>query len=143
MMPVWISMAMLNKLIHGRNKMTPQEIFDILKECAGFKLKKTKDDVHGFGAINRCPECKGMSRDYYHNVYYPNMTKKLESLPWTAIVKDPRSPKNGEYPTDDGIYITMMDCNEHEVCTNTFRNGHFTWMDRTHIKWWMPLPNIK
>ena len=60
--------------------MTPQEIFDILKECAGFELEKIKDDIHGFGAINRCPKCKGMSRDYYHNVHYSNMAKKTGVL---------------------------------------------------------------
>ena len=45
-----------------------------------------------------------------------------------------------EYPTEDGTYITMMDCDEHAVHTNTFKDGRFSWMDRTHIKWWMKLP---
>ena len=120
--------------------MTNKEIFDILKECANFELEKKDWGVHAWGAINVCPECKEMSEAFYCAVHYPNMVKKLESLPWTMIVKNPRNPQDGEYPTEDGTYITMMDCNEHEVCTNIFKDGRFSWMNKTHIKWWMPLP---
>lgn len=121
--------------------MTPKEIFDILKQCANFELEKEDWGIHAWGAINACPECKDMSEAFYCAIHYPNAVKKLESLPWTMIVKSPHNPQDGEYPTEDGTYITMMDCNEHEVCTNTFKDGSFTWMNRTHIKWWMKLPD--
>lgn len=122
--------------------MSSQEIFNFLKKYANFELKKLNGNIYGFGSIIRCPECRGASNDVYMQIYH-NYAEKLESLPWTSVVKDPRSPKEGEYPIKEGVYITMMDCNHHEVCTNTFRNGHFIWMNRTHIKWWMPMPNIE
>lgn len=122
--------------------MSWQEILDILKECAHFELEEASYGLTGFGAINMCPECREMSVEHYRTVHYPHAVQKLESLPWTKIIKDPRSPKAGEYPTKNGTYITMMDCNEHEVCTNMFYDGHFGWMNKTHVKWWMPLPDI-
>lgn len=124
--------------------MTPKEILEVLKECANFELEKTESGlIHGFGSINSCPICKDMSQEYYCSVHYPHMAKKLESLPWTKVIENPRLPKENDYPTKEGVYITMMDCDEHEVCTNTFIDGHFTWINRTHIKWWMPLPEIE
>ena len=122
--------------------MNKEEIYRILKEAANFKLEKTDYGYHGFGAINRCPQCKEemMIISEYKYVHYPKMSKLLESLPWEKIVQNPYNPKADEYPTEDGEYITMMDVNEHEVCTNTFHDGHFVWMNRTHIKWWMKLP---
>lgn len=115
--------------------MSKEEIFRILKEAAGFVLNK---DGYGFGSISRT--FKGDNNYDYCYSHYPKMKTLLESLPWEKIVQNPYNPKSDEYPTEDGIYITMMDANEHEVCTNTFRDGHFVWMDRTHIKWWMKLP---
>lgn len=121
--------------------MNKEEIYKILKEATNFELEKKDWGYSGFGAINRCPQCKEMSEYEYINIHYPKMVKLLESLPWERIVKYPRNPQiKNEYPTEDGIYITMMDCDEHEVCTNTFKNGSFTWMNCTHIKWWMKLP---
>jgi len=123
--------------------MNKEEIYKILEYAANFKLKK-KDcgGYYGFGSINRCPQCQieKMTMSEYEYVHYPKMAKLLESLPWERVVKYPRNPQIHEYPTEDGIYITMMDCNEHEVCTNTFRDGNFSWMNHTHIKWWMKLP---
>ena len=121
--------------------MTPTEIFNILKEYAGFELKQTEHGVYAHGSINQHPKYRGISEWFYRRVYYTAASQKLESLPWTKIVKDPRNPRENEYPTEDGVYITMMDCNEHEVCTNEFRDGHFVWMHKTHIKWWMKLPD--
>ena len=123
--------------------MTAEEIFYILKEAAGFELD---DDNNGFGSINKTFKSKYENypnANYlqeYINEHYPKMVKLLESLPWEKIVLNPRNPKPEEYPTEDGIYITMMDCNEHEVCTNEFHDGRFCWMNKTHIKWWMKLP---
>lgn len=118
--------------------MTAKEIFDTLKCAANFEFENTNWGYHGFGAINMCPECKDMTR-YEYACHYENMKKLLESLPWKGFIKNPYNPQSGEYPIEDGEYITMMDYNEHEVCTNTFHDGHFVWMNCTHIKWWMPL----
>lgn len=122
--------------------MEREEIYRILKEAAGFELD---DNNFGYGAINRT--FKSRYEDYPHNnclqeyinEHYPKMVKLLESLPWEKEVKNPRNPRPDEYPSEDGEYITMMDCNEHEVCTNTFHDGKFSWMNGTHIKWWMKL----
>lgn len=110
-------------------------LITILKKSANFELH---ENGHGYGAINRCPECKDMTLKEY-DLHYQKCKQLLESLPWEKIVQNPYNPKADEYPKEDGLYITMMDCNEHEVCTNTFRDGHFIWRDRTHIKWWMPI----
>ena len=120
--------------------MTKQEILSILKEAANFELKQLNFGLHAHGSISSCPQCKNMAGLEYSS-HYEKMKKKLESLPWEKVVKYPRNPHlYDEYPHEDGVYITMMDCNEHEVCTNIFRNGNFSWMNRTHIKWWMKLP---
>jgi len=116
------------------------EILEILKECANFELERLeKGDLFGYGSINNFLECRNMDSYNYLNIWYPEKREKLESLPWTKVVEDPRMPKPEEYPKENGEYITMMDCNEHEICTNTFKDGNFSWMNRTHIKWWMPL----
>jgi len=110
--------------------MTTEEILKVLQECTNF------DGTNG--AINQCPECKDMTQYDYSYIHYPKMVKKLESLPWTKVVKDPRNPKPDEYPTEDGEYLVMLDVDEHAVWTNTFRNGHWCIYDKTHVKWWMP-----
>ena len=132
--------------------MTKEEIFNILKEAAGFELD---DNNNGFGSIDKTFYTSKVDKtahsqyykypeDYYIqdyiNIHYPKMVKLLESLPWEMTIQNPYMPKPEEYPTEDGIYITMMDCNEHEVCTNEFHDGRFCWMNKTHIKWWMKLP---
>jgi hypothetical protein len=123
--------------------MTEKEIYDILKSSVNFEVEKLSDGTYfGYGNIRRCEECIGMTWEYYLSHHYPDKVAELESLPWTKVVKDPYNPQPEEYPTEDGEYITMMDCNEHEVYTNTFRDGHFSWMNRTHIKWWMPILNF-
>lgn len=119
--------------------MTKKEIFDILKEAANFELKQLGFGLYGYGSISHCPQCKNMSELEY-TLHYNKMKNLLESLPWEKVVKNPRHPEVEEYPQEDGTYITMMDCNEHEVCTNEFNDGNFIWMNRTHIKWWMKLP---
>ena len=121
--------------------MNRQEILDALKEGANFTLD---ENGHGFGAINNFPECSPKSESpmdpfTYMNIHYPVKARLLESLPWN-VVKNPRMPEENEYPSEDGTYITMMDCGEHEIHTNQFKDGRFSWMDRTHIKWWMKLP---
>lgn len=123
--------------------MEPNKILEILKDCAGFKIEKLPfGTIHGFGSIKNCPICKDMSLEFYCSIHYPTMVKALESLPWTKNIEIPSNPKPEDYPTEDGLYITMMDCNEHEICTNTFKDGNFSWMNKTHIKWWMPLSNL-
>lgn len=119
--------------------MIKKEIFDILKEAANFKIEQCSFGPYGYGSIAHCPQCKDMNQ-FEYSLHYDIMKNLLESLPWEKVIKNPRLPEDNEYPKEDGIYITMMDCNEHEVCTNKFENGKFTWMNRTHIKWWMKLP---
>lgn len=119
-----------------KHHMNRQEILNILKEGANFTIDK---NGFGYGAINCFPECKTMTPFNYLYVHYPEKAKLLESLPWN-VVKNPRMPNDEEYPSQDGVYITMMDCDEHAVNTNTFKDGKFIWMDRTHIKWWLKLP---
>ena len=123
--------------------MTKEEIYQILKEAAGFELD---NENCGMGSIAKTFKSKyeqwpnnNVIQEYI-NEHYPKMKKLLESLPWDMEVKIPRNPTHEEYPTEDGKYITMMDCNEHEVCTNDFHDGQFAWMNKTHIKWWMKLP---
>ena len=57
--------------------------------------------------------------------------------------EDPRNPKDNEYPTEDGVYLTMLDADEHAVLSNPFREGHFFMYNKTHVKWWMPMPNFE
>lgn len=121
--------------------MNRQKILDILKEGANFTID---EKGNGFGAINNFPECNMKSENRmtlyaYHNLHYPIKARLLESLPWN-VVNNPRKPEENEYPSEDGVYITMMDCDEHAIYTNEFKDGNFLWMNRTHIKWWMKLP---
>ena len=111
--------------------MTDIEIIYILCNAAGF------DGC--YGAINRCSECKDMGSLYYQKVHYPRMKKILESLPWEGFINNPRASKSGEYPKVDGHYITMLDCDEHAVLTNEFKDGHWAIYNETHVKWWMPI----
>jgi len=69
------------------------------------------------------------------------MKSLLESIPWTKTVENPRNPKENEYPEENGWYITMLDCNEHEILVNRFEKGDSGWSfyNKTHVKWWMPL----
>ena len=118
-----------------------KEIFDILKEAANFEIQHCSFGPYGYGSIAHCPQCKGMTREEY-SLHYEKMKQLLESIPWKKVVKNPRNPEADEYPKKNGTYITMMDCNEHEVCTNEFKDGQFTWMNKTHIKWWMKLTDF-
>lgn len=120
-----------------------KEILEKLKEGANFELKYDKDGrLGGYGAINRFDECKlenNPSQYWYDYVHYPEKKKILESLPWNTV-ENPRYPKPGEYPTEDGDYITMLDCNEHEVWHNKFRDGNWLIFNKTHVKWWIKIP---
>ena len=119
--------------------MKTEELLLALKEGANFEMTKENFGYSGWGNILNFPECKEMSRSEY-NYHYEKKKKLLESLPWTKVVENPRNPKEGEYPTEDGEYITMLDCNEHEVLTNRFRDGSWLLYHKTHIKWWMLNP---
>lgn len=121
--------------------MEAKEILEKLKEGANFELKYDKDGcLGGYGAINTFPELKVDDdlKEYYMFVHYPAKKKILESLPWN-VVDNPRNPKPGEYPTEDGDYITMLDCDEHAVWHNVFHDGHWLIYNKTHVKWWMPI----
>ena len=89
-----------------------------------------------------CPKCAGMT-PFQYGIHYDEMKKRLEALPWTKTVERPRMPRQDEYPTENGEYITMLDADEHYILVNTWRDGHWTLYDRTHVKWWMPLPKVE
>ena len=124
--------------------MEAKELFEKLKEGAGLELEFENGRWHGFGAINRFEECKvgRMTQTMYDCVHYPEKQAILESLPWVKVVVNPRNPKPGEYPTENGEYITMLDCNEHELLINTFKDGIWSLYHKTHIKWWMHMPDM-
>lgn len=124
--------------------MEAKELFEKLKEGAGFELEFENGRWHGWGAINRFDECRigRMTQTMYDCVHYPEKQAILESLPWTKVVENPRNPRPDEYPTEDGTYITMLDCDEHAVDINYFKDGHWSWYDKTHVKWWMPMPDM-
>lgn len=121
--------------------MTTNEILQALKEGANFEIEPKGT---GWGSISNFPECRnknGGMTSHQYDIHYEKKKKILESIPWTNVVENPRNPKPEEYPTKDGEYITMLDCNEHEVICNMFRDGRWLLYDKTHIKWWMPVPN--
>ncbi len=131
------------KQVNFQTKMTKNEICNILKIATGFELD---EDNFATGSISKSFKSKYENFPHndimqeYINEHYPKMKKMLESLPWEKEIMNPRNPQPNDYPTEEGLYITMMDCNEHEVCTNEFHDGRFAWMNNTHIKWWMKLP---
>lgn len=123
--------------------MTTKEIINALKEGGNFSFRKKGEFWVGHGAINNFPECNfnntpHLTNAQYSYLHYPKKKQILESIPWTQIVENPRMPKEGEYPTEDGEYITMLDADEHAILINTFRNGHWCLYNETHVKWWMP-----
>ena len=125
--------------------MEAKELFEKLKEGAGFKLEFENGRWHGWVAINRFDECKLENNPdpyWYNYVHYPKKKNILETLPWTKVVEHPRSPKPEEYPTEDGTYITILECDEHAIHINYFRDGHWSWYHKTHVKWWMPMPDM-
>ncbi len=122
--------------------MAEHVILDILKRCTNFTPTKSKNGYFvGVGSISLCPECATMrSSDY--ELHYNKCKKELEALPWEKVVENPRLPQKDEYPTENGEYVTMLDCNEHEVLVNTFRNGKWLLYNNTHVKWWMSLTRL-
>lgn len=121
--------------------MTQSEILQKLKEGANFELEYDGNRFSGYGAINNFPECRidgGMTQLEYI-IHYAGKKKILESLPWSNTVQNPRFPRPEEYPSEDGDYITMLDCDEHKVLCNTFKGGQWLLYNRTHVKWWMPV----
>ena len=136
----YLENSYLCTVIKKTGNMTRQEILDALMRCASLEINENGDAEH-IGSIARSwtfylnhikSEIK--SWDYYssYQAYYDRCKAELESLPWN-VVDNPRNPKDDEYPSEDGTYITMLDCNEHEVLTNDFRNGFWTLYHKTHI----------
>lgn len=124
--------------------MKPEEIIKVLKESANVVFRQDGDGSWvGHGSISSCPECREMDEYEYMYGHYPAKKAALESLPWTKTVADPRNPEPEEYPAEDGRYLVMLDCDEHQVLTNVYRNGHWALYDRTHVKWWMPFSALE
>lgn len=121
---------MIIRIKNTDRQMSREDILKILEEACAF------DGTHG--AINLCPQCDGMDHYTYCEVHYPKMKAKLEALPWTKEIRNPRHPEQDELPQEDGEYLTMLDADEHAVWTNSFRDGHWVIYNNTHVKWWMP-----
>lgn len=117
--------------------MTRKEILDVLRRCASVRINEN-GDAENIGSIARSWNPALHPGSTYPDHYY-RCKAELESLPW-HVVADPRNPKDCEYPSENGTYVTMLDCNEHEVLTNDFRDGFWTLYHKTHVKWWMRLP---
>ena len=122
--------------------MDTKKILEILKKAANLEPELKNGKILGVGAINMCDKCKDMTEYEYRYEHYPNMSELLESLPWTHTIPTPRNPRETDYPDKPGEYLTMLDCNEHEVVCNTYHeDGRWTLYNRTHIKWWMSWPD--
>ena len=119
--------------------MESKEILKELKDGANFEMEQGLFGYHGWGSITHFKNVGQMTPSEYE-AHYNKKKAILESLPWNKVVEDPRNPKPEEYPNEDGEFITMLDCNEHEVMVNRFSNGGFLMYNRTHVKWWMPVP---
>lgn len=106
--------------------MTNNELLKELYETTGFKLNE-----HDYGSISQAATNKdeSMTNIEYLYEFYPEMKRRIDNLPW----------QSGK-PSKPGNYITVADCNEHEVTYNSFNeNGYWGWLDR-HIIGWMPIP---
>ena len=110
----------------------------MLRRCASVRINEN-GDAENIGSIARSWNPALHPESTYPDHYY-RCKAELESLPW-HVVADPRNPKDCEYPSENGTYVTMLDCNEHEVLTNHFRDGFWTLYHKTHVKWWMKLPD--
>lgn len=115
--------------------MTNNEIINILKETVGYDSSKKYFMGHIGSALSK-EECIAMGNCEYHYDYYPKIRKKIESLPWISIKE--------KLPEIDGRYLTLLDCNEHEIDVNTINmcgdgNRHWSWCDK-HVCYWMPIP---
>ncbi|WQJ53809.1 MAG: hypothetical protein [Wendovervirus sonii] len=107
--------------------MTNKQIIDILTQTVGYK----KDFVLGaIGSSLSKDEFDKMGRIEYLQ-YYIKMRNMIESLPWISV-KD-------KLPECDGQYLTLLDCNEHEIDNNWYKDKTWGWC-RTHVQYWMPIP---
>lgn len=109
--------------------MTNNELLQELKETTGFQLT----DKNDYGSISRAANIANplMSNIEYLYKFYPEMKRRIDNLPW----------QTGR-PTEPGKYITVADCNEHEITHNWLNeNGYWGWLDR-HIIGWMPVPQM-
>ena len=106
--------------------MTNKELFKELKETTGFKIEEN----FGYGTISRAANIANpsMSAVEYLHVFYPEMRRRIDNLPWQT-----------GHPTKPGYYITVADCNEHEITYNWLNeNGYWGWLN-SHIIGWMPV----
>lgn len=115
--------------------MTNNELINALIEAVGYD----PDDEYGMyhiGTALPAKEYREMSDREYIYKYYPKIRRMIEALPWISV-KD-------SLPPTDGKYLTLLDCNEHEINKNTIRlcgdgRRHWSWCDR-HVCYWMPIP---
>lgn len=124
--------------------MDTREILLTLKNFAGMEITETDGEISGHGSIMKAymGVYKVNHRAMEYRDFYDIAKKKLEYLPWECKIVNPRVPKAYEYPTQEGLYITMLDVDEHAVMINRFSSlGCFSVYNKTHVKWWMKLPD--
>lgn len=115
--------------------MTNNELISALVTAVGYDPNKE----HGMWRIGSAlteEELIAMSNLEYSWNYYPKIRKMIEDLPWIAV--------NEMLPPEDGEYLTLLDCNEHEIDKNCIKlkpdgKRHWGWCDR-HVCYWMPIP---
>jgi len=111
--------------------MTNNEIITLLKQAVGYNYP-TGILWNIISSLSKEDE-KYMNDHYYLYTkdYYPRMRHKIEKCPWISI-KD-------RLPEKEGRYLTLLDCNEHEIDVNTYENGKWIWCN-SHVCYWMPIP---
>lgn len=115
--------------------MTKEEFLQILKDTTDFDFNQPH--LIKIGAI--CRAYTQSDKTVSYDEFYNSAVRKLEELPWEMVVSNLRNPFPDEYPSEDCECICMLDCNEHEVLTNSFKNGNWNLYNKTHIKWWIKL----
>ena len=103
--------------------MKNKEIIETLKMAIGY-------NTNDFCISNIANTFNGTQLSKYQ-IHYMKMRDAIEKLPWISI-KD-------KLPDNEEEYLTLLDCNEHEILTNRYRNGYWD-MFNTHVCYWMPIP---
>lgn len=115
--------------------MTNNELIAALVEAVGYDPDEKYGMYHIGSALSKEEQIAMTQFEYSWN-YYPKIRKMIENLPWIDA--------NEMLPPEDGRYLTLLDCNEHEIDKNSIElkpdgKRHWSWCDR-HVCYWMPIP---
>lgn len=119
--------------------MTKTEFLDVIKEATALDIRK---EGSRFGSIAKAYIVSKKYKELSYKEFYKEMERKLEELPWEMVVSNPCNPLEEEYPTEDGKYITMLDCNECGVLVNSFIRNTWSVYHKSHIKYWIKLEKL-